>query len=170
MGKLSKKARMYARTYDQLPYGREIEGTAELLLQMADKLEKYEDTGTTPEQIRENDRLYAEKCKELAERQKKLEEYEDLEEQGKLLKLPCAVGDTVYHTCIPRNEELQIIEMKVVCVEPYGAIRNHKGVCEVWNVYAETGYTKEYFKFFDFGKTVFLAREEAETALKKLER
>lgn len=26
----------------------------------------------------------------------KLAEYEDLEEQGKLLKLPCAVGDTVY--------------------------------------------------------------------------
>ncbi len=30
---------------------------------------------------------------ELVER---LAEYEDLEEQGKLLKLPCAVGDTVY--------------------------------------------------------------------------
>lgn len=27
---------------------------------------------------------------------RKLAEYEDLEEQGKLLKLPCAVGDTVY--------------------------------------------------------------------------
>ena len=26
----------------------------------------------------------------------KCAEYEDLEEQGKLLKLPCAVGDTVY--------------------------------------------------------------------------
>lgn len=26
----------------------------------------------------------------------KLAEYEDLEQQGKLLKLPCAVGDTVY--------------------------------------------------------------------------
>ncbi len=26
----------------------------------------------------------------------KLEQYEDLEEQGKLLKLPCAVGDMVY--------------------------------------------------------------------------
>lgn len=26
----------------------------------------------------------------------KLAEYEDLEEQGKLLKLPCAVGDTVW--------------------------------------------------------------------------
>ena len=27
---------------------------------------------------------------------KKLKEYVDLEEQGRLLKLPCAVGDTVY--------------------------------------------------------------------------
>lgn len=97
----------------------------------------------------------------------KLAEYENLEEQGKLLKLPCAVGDTVYHICTLKNGKSEIIEMKVGCVEPCGAIRNHKGVCEVWNVYAETDYTKEYFKFFDFGKTVFLTREEAEAALKK---
>lgn len=32
----------------------------------------------------------------LAKAFKKLKEYEDLEEQGKLPKLPCAVGDTVY--------------------------------------------------------------------------
>lgn len=56
MKKLSEKARLYARSYGQPPYGREIEGTADLLIQMADKLE----------------------------------EYEDLEEQGKLLRLPCA--------------------------------------------------------------------------------
>lgn len=65
MKKLSKKARLYARKYGQPPYGREVFGTADLLLQMADKLE----------------------------------EYENLEEQGKLLKLPCAVGDTVYAAC-----------------------------------------------------------------------
>lgn len=29
----------------------------------------------------------------------KLAEYEDLEEQGKLLKLPCKIGDTVYTAC-----------------------------------------------------------------------
>lgn len=29
----------------------------------------------------------------------KLAEYEDLEEQGKMLKLPCKVGDTVYTAC-----------------------------------------------------------------------
>ena len=100
---------------------------------------------------------------------KKLAEYEDLEQQGKLLKLPCAVGDTVHHLCTFKNGESEIIEMKVECVEPCGAIRQHKGVCEIWNVYAETDYTKAYFKFFDFGKTVFLTREEAEAALKELE-
>lgn len=99
---------------------------------------------------------------------KQLKKYEDLEEQGKLLKLPCAVGDTVHHLCTFKNGESEIIEMKVECVEPCGAIRQHKGVCEIWNVYAETDYTKAYFKFFDFDKTVFLIREEAEAALKEL--
>jgi len=98
------------------------------------------------------------------------EGYKDLEEQNRLIKLPCAVGDTVHHLCTFKNGESEIIEMKVECVEPCGAIRQHKGVCEIWNVYAETDYTKAYFKFFDFGKTVFLTKEEAEAALKELER
>lgn len=98
----------------------------------------------------------------------KLAEYEDLEEQNRLIKLPCAVGDVVYHLCTLKSGETEMIEMKVGCVEPCGSIRLHKGIYEVWNVYAETDYTKAYFKFFDFGKTVFLTREEAEAALKEL--
>ena len=157
MGKLSKKARMYARTYDQLPYGREIEGTAELLLQMADKLEKYEDTGTTPEQIREIDRLYAEKCKELAERQKKLEEYEDLEEQGKLLKLPCAVGDTVYR--INKGKKEPVIPMRVIGI----AIRNENELVIQIKDIADDNHNLYSKNSID--KAVFLTREEAEAAL-----
>lgn len=98
----------------------------------------------------------------------KLGKLEDLEEKGKLLKLPCAVGDTVYHLCTLKSGDTEMIEMKVGCIEPCGAIRNHKGICEVWNVYAEADYTKGYFKFFDFGKTVFPTREEAADALKEL--
>lgn len=76
------------------------------------RLAEYEDIGLLPEQIKEVDRLYAEKCKELAEQKKsylsgwelaniwvaleKLKEYRNLDEQGKLLKMPCAVGNTVY--------------------------------------------------------------------------
>ena len=35
-------------------------------------------------------------CKQLAEWLMQLKEYQSLEEQGRLIKLPCKVGDTVY--------------------------------------------------------------------------
>ena len=41
--------------------------------EVCEKLASYEDTGLTPEQIREIDRLYSEKCMELAEERKKHE-------------------------------------------------------------------------------------------------
>lgn len=44
MDKLSDKARIYAKSYKQSPLGREIEGTAELLMQMAERLTEYEET------------------------------------------------------------------------------------------------------------------------------
>ena len=40
-------------------------------------LKEYEDLELTPEQIREVDRLYAEKCKEVAELKKEIEELQD---------------------------------------------------------------------------------------------
>ena len=43
MKKLSDMAKIFAKSYVQLPYGREIEGTAELLLQVAEKLTEYEE-------------------------------------------------------------------------------------------------------------------------------
>ena len=39
----------------------------EMQLEFLKELKQYRDTGLTPEQIREIDRLYAEKCRELAE-------------------------------------------------------------------------------------------------------
>lgn len=38
-----------------------------------DRLAEYENTGITPDQIQEIDRLYAEKCRELAECRKELQ-------------------------------------------------------------------------------------------------
>ena len=123
---------------------------------LRERLKEYEDTGIMPEQIREIDRLYAEKCKELSEIQKnyltgmelanmaiglkKLKEYQDLEEQGKLLKLPCTVGDTVY--CI---------------------MTSIKGTNPV--IFSQKF---DYGMIESFGKAVFLTREEAEVALKEL--
>ena len=51
----------------------------------------------------------------------------------------------------------------------YGSPRLDKNrMPTVWNLYAEGDYAKMYKSFYDFGKTVFLNREEAEVALKKM--
>lgn len=123
------------------------------------RLAEYEDTGLTPEQIREMDKLYAEKCRDLDQ----LEYYKESEAQGKLLKLPCALRDMVFDVVLCDDGKYRIFEMKVCNIVPFGYFR--KG--EVWNVYLEDKRSKAYRSFYDFGKTLFHTREEAEAALKR---
>lgn len=73
---------------------------------------------------------------------RRLAEYEDLEEQGRLLKLPCAVGDTVW--------QVQVISGGGR-VPDKGEI--HESIFRV-SMYEE------------IGKTIFLTTEEAEAAIK----
>lgn len=77
----------------------------------------------------------------------KLAEYEDLEEQGRLLKLPCAVGDIVY----------------VLRIDNLAYMMNDE---KVWEIIEE----KFEIRHFDcINKTVFLARPDAERALAEME-
>ena len=88
----------------------------------------------------------------------RLAEYEDLEEQGLLLRLPCKVGDTVYVLC--KNI---VTEKQVYDVQYRGGITYQKG--QRW--YVNIGGLAYYE--IDFGKTVFLTQEEAEQKLKEME-
>lgn len=95
---------------------------------------------------REKDGLELEPC-EMEYRHsgmaiRRLAEYEDLEEQGRLLKLPCAVGDTVW--------QVQVISGGGR-VPDKGEI--HESIFRV-SMYEE------------IGKTIFLTMEEAEAAIK----
>lgn len=94
-------------------------------------------------------------CPCLQEVLEKLAEYEDLEEQGKLLKLPVAVGDTVYRvrheTFVERCSILGFAESRTVC----------------YMVYIDPD-EEDVIELSDFGKTVFLTKEEAEDALKEM--
>ena len=83
----------------------------------------------------------------------KLAEYEDLEEQGLLLKLPCKVGDKIYHI-----EDGYIYEFNAKSID----IRKEN---------EEYIFCIDYgdYKLDDFGKTVFLTKEEAEQELKEME-
>lgn len=83
----------------------------------------------------------------------KLCEYEDLEEKGRLTKLPCKVGDTVYYINPNENtiNELVVYSFDIRPLQHFA--------CD---------YMGARLNFNQFGKTVFLTREEAETKLKEL--
>ena len=79
-------------------------------------------------------------CEEIDAVYRKLKEYEDLEEQGRLIKLPCKVGDGVYYILgIPNKTPCVIDKCKI-----------------------------ELSDINKIGKTLFLTREEAEAKLKEL--
>lgn len=79
-------------------------------------------------------------CKQLAEWFKQLKEYQTLEEQGRLIKLPCKVGTDVYYILGIPNETPCTI---------------NKCVFELSDIH-------------EIGKTLFLTREEAEAKLEEL--
>ena len=85
---------------------------------------------------------------------KKIGEYEDLEEQGLLVKLPCKVGDTVYYI-----DDGEIYWDKVYSID----LRKEKG--EFVFCIGCMDYKED-----DFGKIAFTSKEEAEKALAEMEK
>lgn len=100
----------------------------------------------------------------------KLATYEDLEEQGLLVRLPCKVGDTVWELCLCDDGNYKIFPMIVKTISKYGAFRQAKKDITIWNIYAESDYTYMYKSFADFGKTVFSTKEEAEKKLEEMKK
>ncbi len=114
----------------------------------------------------------AKKILKLAE---KLKQYEDLEEQGRLLRLPCKVGDTVYVVTSPFNvfDDIEYDEnMKDEVYESYVSSVSFYESGEQYRIYAKATnhFIGAYFRECDFGKTVFFTREEAESKLKEREK
>lgn len=99
---------------------------------------------------------------QLAEWLEELKRFKDLQDQGRLLELPCAVGDTVYAYC----GEFGVLPYEVDCI-----------VIDENITYQCSSYSKPIGDcpsecldeiepdMSDFGKTVFLSRKEAEKAL-----
>lgn len=98
----------------------------------------------------------------------KLADYEDLEEQGLLVRIPCKVGDTVWELCLCDDGNYRIFPMIVKTISEYGTLKQVKKDITIWNIYAESDYTYMYKSFADFGKTVFSTKEEAEKKLEEM--
>lgn len=78
-----------------------------------------------------------------------LKRYKQAEQEGRLVVLPCKVGDTVY--IIVDSVDLPYVRQeKVIAIE-------------LWNKNgATTIFTRTPYGRFEFGKTVFLSKEAAE--------
>ena len=103
----------------------------------------------------------------------KLADYEDTEEQGLLIRLPCKVGDTVYVVTSPFNvfDDIEYDEnMKDEVYEAYVSSVSFYESGEQYRIYAKVTnhFIGAYFRECDFGKTVFLTEAEAKAKLKEL--
>ena len=127
--------------------------------QVWERLKAYEDSRLSPQA-----------CAEAREIEETLSGYDysisrmvelmKADVEGRVLILPCKVGDTVYFV------NKQILEFAVV-----GYAVDETGISWVYSEHVDkTGHTYERtFSPDRIGKTTFLSREEAEKALQKME-
>ena len=92
---------------------------------------------------------------------RKLAKYEDLEEQGLLIRLPCKVGDTVYE---PRPDRGFISVYEITLITISGTNIFYK-----WMLIDGIYSNLDGFSNDKIGKTVFITRKEAEKNLKEME-
>ena len=104
-----------------------------------------------------------ENCPTIEKIFEKLADYEDAEEQGLLLRLPCKVGDTIYEVTYENRK--YIIREHIVNQFVYIAYRKPRIeiYCEGENGFLSSSITGQ----LDDG--LFLNREEAEAKLKEME-
>ena len=110
----------------------------------------FESIDSVDDDIKANCIKCAEEHEQLAEWLEELKSYKDLDEQGLLVRLPCKVGDSVF-----------IIVGKDISRQGIRKIEISDN-----NIIFKTNRQKRIFNVAELGKTVFLAREDAE---KKLE-
>ena len=132
-----------------------------IIQRLCSALTAYEDTGLEPEDVVGlkntcdqlngiNDSLF----KANQEMGKDLAEWKKANDEDRLVVLPCKVGDVVYGF----HQERTILPMVAKWIETDA---------DGWTVAAQYApMAPKFYLFSDFGKTVFLTREEAEAALK----
>ena len=130
------------------------------------RLADYEDTRLTPERCAEFARADAEGryiVMRDAEQEgvARLRELAEADKDGRLVVLPCKVGDMLYE--VTGRKTISVYKVRAIRVELFGLFIEWDIVEGfVWQSLA--GINAE-----EIGKTVFLTREEAEKALKEVE-
>lgn len=115
-----------------------------------------------------DDRVHCIKCAEeheqLAEWLAQLKEYQQLEEQGRLIKLPCKVGDKIFLDFAGFGKDVDKFTVKDFHLDCF-----EDGETILFCDYESDDRTLSgQIDVMEFGKTVFCTKSEAETKLKEL--
>lgn len=125
--------------------------------QVWERLKQYEDTGLSPEKVSWMKEVVEAAFDNDTSRIERAHNLHVADKEGRVIVLPCKVGNVVYGL----HGERTILPMVAKWIET-----NADG----WTVAAQyTPMAPKFYQFSDFGKTVFLTREEAEKALAEME-
>ena len=128
---------------------------------LVERLAAYEDTGLTPEEVTALQKDWSDLCTVIGECGgiDRLRELAEADKDGRLVVLPCKVGDTVW-------ANLDGMRHPRKCVIEFVNIGSHVTTIVFSTV---DGLREQYgVNPSSFGKTVFLTREEAEKALEAM--
>lgn len=122
----------------------------ERLTQKSDKMIWLKDQGLKIEPCEMN----SHHCRMILE---KLADYEDLEEQGLLVRLPCKVGNTIYRVNAGAKQPIipmTVSEIHFLCYKNERAVR--------FDAIGKEDIGESCYRLEDIGRIVFLTHEEAE--------
>lgn len=112
-------------------------------------------------------------CSLVIDACKKLAEYEQLEEQGLIVRLPVKIGDDIYKIPSKANHDLNVLNgykanNRVYHQKAYSIVFSQSGwfvQCDKDSIHAPNVICVDV----EYGKTWFLTREEAEKKLEEME-
>lgn len=136
---------------------------------LKNRLAAYEDTGLEPEEVLPKDKAdeIALKLMRLADLESlcsytRLRELADAEKDGRVVVLPCKVGDRLYE--VTGRKTISVYKVRAIRVELFGLFID-------WDIVE--GFVWQSLSGInagEIGKTVFLTREEAEKALEAMKK
>ena len=128
----------------------------ERLTEKLDKMIWFKDQGLKIEPCEMN----AHHCRMILE---KLADYEDLEEQGLLVRFPCKIGDTAYRVNAGAKQPIipmTVSEIHFLCYKNERAVR--------FDAIGKEDMGESCYRLEDIGRIVFLTRKEAEKKLEEM--
>ena len=130
--------------------------TEEWICMLQDRLADYEDSGVTPEWV-----VWMKEVIEIAfdhdkSRAERAHELHVADKEGRVVILPCKRGGKIY---APRKRGIDTYEVIAIAEDEKGVQLLGKCKC------SEDNWVTDVFNACDFGKNVFLTREDAERAM-----